>query len=258
MKVVDMFGTGLPVLGWSKFEAWPELVKEGVNGRGFGSAEELKDLLIELFGGDRDRLAKLRNGAMEECERSDYSEDDMPADLRKGHIMHFIKSLLLALAAAGAALALPAPRDASPAQVQTLVDATIAAMGASPSQVNQDELRAEIAPSALMLTSATSYHVEGLVVAKTQPGVEPGTTAFDDLLEIADQRAAPSKRDVESVEDAWEAQREHEAKAAKHVEARAPRDHHGDDDEAAPGILGFMTKGQAKHLMEQQKKKVGA
>ncbi|KAK5162630.1 hypothetical protein LTR04_003212 [Oleoguttula sp. CCFEE 6159] len=69
MKVVDMFGTGLPVLGWSKFEAWPELAKEGVNGRGFGSAEELNDLLIELFGGDRDRLAKLRNGAMEECER---------------------------------------------------------------------------------------------------------------------------------------------------------------------------------------------
>ncbi|KAL2355174.1 hypothetical protein BJ546DRAFT_948654 [Cryomyces antarcticus] len=153
--------------------------------------------------------------------------------------MHFTKSLLLALAAAGAALALPAPRDASPAQ-----DATIAAMGVSPSQVNQDELRAEI--------------VEGLVVAKTQPGVEPGTTAFDDLLEIADQRAAPSKRDIESVADAWEAQREHEAKTAKHVDARAPRGHHGDDDEAAPGILGFMTKGQAKHLMEQQKKEVGA
>jgi beta-1,4-mannosyltransferase len=29
MKVVDMFGAGLPVVGWGKFEAWPELVKEG-------------------------------------------------------------------------------------------------------------------------------------------------------------------------------------------------------------------------------------
>ena len=50
MKVVDMFGAGLPVLGWSEFEAWPELVKEGVNGRGFGSAEGLVDGLVELFG----------------------------------------------------------------------------------------------------------------------------------------------------------------------------------------------------------------
>ncbi|KAK5175990.1 hypothetical protein LTR16_011287, partial [Cryomyces antarcticus] len=60
--------------------------------------------------------------------------------------------------------------------------------------------------------------------------------------------------DIESVADAREAQREHEAKVAKHVEARASRRHHDDDDEAAPGTLGFMTKGQAKHLVEQQKR----
>ncbi|TID22389.1 hypothetical protein E2P81_ATG11492 [Venturia nashicola] len=68
MKVVDMFGTGLPVLGWSKFEAWPELVTEDVNGKGFGSAEELAGLLAEVLGTD-EKLARLREGAMLECER---------------------------------------------------------------------------------------------------------------------------------------------------------------------------------------------
>jgi beta-1,4-mannosyltransferase len=69
MKVVDMFGTGLPVVGWSQFQAWPELVKEDVNGKGFGSAQELSDLLIELFGNDGVKLKKLRKGALKECNR---------------------------------------------------------------------------------------------------------------------------------------------------------------------------------------------
>lgn len=69
MKVVDMFGTGLPVAGWSKFVAWPELVKEGENGRGFESADGLTKILQELFGGDGKELAHLRQGAMRECER---------------------------------------------------------------------------------------------------------------------------------------------------------------------------------------------
>lgn len=65
MKVVDMFGAGLPVVGWSRFEAWPELVTEGVNGRGFGSSDELLKHLIDLFG-DRGKLEKLRIGALVE------------------------------------------------------------------------------------------------------------------------------------------------------------------------------------------------
>ena len=69
MKVVDMFGTGLPVVGWSKFEAWPELVQEGVNGRGFGSADELQALFVELFEGDGRPLQALRQGALKECKR---------------------------------------------------------------------------------------------------------------------------------------------------------------------------------------------
>lgn len=69
MKVVDMFGAGLPVVGWGAFEAWRELVREGVNGRGFGSAEELRDVLVELLGEDGEQLARLRRGACAESGR---------------------------------------------------------------------------------------------------------------------------------------------------------------------------------------------
>lgn len=65
MKVVDMFGAGLPVVGWSKFRAWPELVKEGVNGLGFKSSEELAGCLLDLFGGSG-KLESLRKGAQKE------------------------------------------------------------------------------------------------------------------------------------------------------------------------------------------------
>lgn len=69
MKVVDMFGAGLPVVGWGKFEAWPELVKENVNGRGFETAEGLRRVLVELFGGDGNELRKLKDGAAREGKR---------------------------------------------------------------------------------------------------------------------------------------------------------------------------------------------
>jgi beta-1,4-mannosyltransferase len=76
MKVVDMFGTGLPVVGWSKFEAWPELVQEGVNGRGFGRAAELAGLLVALFKNDCAELHTLRKGALKECDKRWDSEWD--------------------------------------------------------------------------------------------------------------------------------------------------------------------------------------
>lgn len=69
MKVVDMFGAGLPVAGWSRFEAWPELVTEGVNGRGFGSAEELTRILEGMFVGKGGELERLRQGVLEEGKR---------------------------------------------------------------------------------------------------------------------------------------------------------------------------------------------
>ncbi|KAF2198481.1 chitobiosyldiphosphodolichol beta-mannosyltransferase [Delitschia confertaspora ATCC 74209] len=70
MKVVDMFGAGLPVVGWGKFEAWPELVKQDVNGKGFESSEQLCQQLVELFE-DKDGklLGKLKDGALEESKR---------------------------------------------------------------------------------------------------------------------------------------------------------------------------------------------
>lgn len=69
MKVVDMFGAGLPVVGWSDFEAWGELVKEGVNGRGFGSSAQLAQSLVELFDRGGVELERLRRGALEEGKR---------------------------------------------------------------------------------------------------------------------------------------------------------------------------------------------
>lgn len=66
MKVVDMFGAGLPVVGWGKFEAWPELVREGVNGKSFSDAKGLQQVLMQLFGGDDELLGGLKEGAVAE------------------------------------------------------------------------------------------------------------------------------------------------------------------------------------------------
>jgi beta-1,4-mannosyltransferase len=68
MKVVDMFGAGLPVLGWDRFQAWPELVTEGVNGMGFGSSGELLDHLVDLFE-NPGKLERIRTGARKESNR---------------------------------------------------------------------------------------------------------------------------------------------------------------------------------------------
>ncbi|WVQ85948.1 hypothetical protein IAT38_008116 [Cryptococcus sp. DSM 104549] len=48
MKVVDLFGCGVPVLARG-FECIGELVKEGVNGRAFGSGEEMGEQLIDTL-----------------------------------------------------------------------------------------------------------------------------------------------------------------------------------------------------------------
>ncbi|KAF1919326.1 beta-1,4-mannosyltransferas-like protein [Ampelomyces quisqualis] len=68
MKVVDMFGAGLPVVGWGKFEAWPELVKEDVNGKGFDSSQQLAKQLTELFGNSDKLMKQLKEGALKESE----------------------------------------------------------------------------------------------------------------------------------------------------------------------------------------------
>lgn len=79
MKVVDMFGSGLPVVGWSRFEAWPELVREDVNGKGFGSSNKLWQLLVNLFE-DRDGLLEtLKDGALKESENRWNDEWDRVA-----------------------------------------------------------------------------------------------------------------------------------------------------------------------------------
>lgn len=52
----------------SRFEAWPELVTEGVNGMGFGSSGELSAILVDLLG-NPNKLEKLRAGAERESSR---------------------------------------------------------------------------------------------------------------------------------------------------------------------------------------------
>jgi beta-1,4-mannosyltransferase len=70
MKVVDMFGAGLPIVGYEDYESWGELVKERVNGRGFVTSGDLAQVLQELFTEKEGRqLAQLRKGAVEEGRR---------------------------------------------------------------------------------------------------------------------------------------------------------------------------------------------
>ncbi|CAK7220203.1 mannosyltransferase [Sporothrix curviconia] len=80
MKVVDMFGAGLPVAAYSAYDSFGELVREGENGRGFTTSEELAALFARLLDtrargtvgneiGDGDgpgELDRLRQGALHE------------------------------------------------------------------------------------------------------------------------------------------------------------------------------------------------
>jgi beta-1,4-mannosyltransferase len=66
MKVVDMFGAGLPVAAYSAFESFGELIKEGQNGCGFETAEQLNEILKRLLGLPGDELARLKRGAIKE------------------------------------------------------------------------------------------------------------------------------------------------------------------------------------------------
>lgn len=66
MKVVDMFGAGLPVLGYNKYKAWTELVTENVNGKGFSNAQDMADTLKHLFDPPNTTLTTLKEGALRE------------------------------------------------------------------------------------------------------------------------------------------------------------------------------------------------
>ncbi|KJZ79257.1 hypothetical protein HIM_01408 [Hirsutella minnesotensis 3608] len=67
MKVVDMFGAGLPVAAYSAFESFGELVKEGENGCGFETSTQLTQVLRRLLSdAGRRELEVLRQGAVKE------------------------------------------------------------------------------------------------------------------------------------------------------------------------------------------------
>ncbi|KAH0532169.1 hypothetical protein TsFJ059_000897 [Trichoderma semiorbis] len=70
MKVVDMFGAGLPVAAYAGFESIGELVKEGQNGCGFETVPQLTQIfrrLLSLEGAQE--LTHLKKGAIEEGSR---------------------------------------------------------------------------------------------------------------------------------------------------------------------------------------------
>lgn len=70
MKVVDMFGAGLPVLAYSGYESFGELVREGENGAGFETAGQLRHGLERLLAPDGQRaLSMLKEGAVREGSR---------------------------------------------------------------------------------------------------------------------------------------------------------------------------------------------
>ncbi|KAH6856299.1 glycosyl transferases group 1-domain-containing protein [Chaetomium sp. MPI-CAGE-AT-0009] len=75
MKVVDMFGAGLPVAAYAGYQSFVELVREGENGVGFETAGELARVLVRLLGGGggrkegRGELEWLREGAVREGRR---------------------------------------------------------------------------------------------------------------------------------------------------------------------------------------------
>ena len=72
MKVLDMFGAGLPVAAFARksYRCIGELVKQGVNGWGFANTGELVEILGSLsLKGGKEELKKLREGALEEGKR---------------------------------------------------------------------------------------------------------------------------------------------------------------------------------------------
>ena len=81
MKVVDLFGVGVPVAAVG-FKALSELVKDGVNGMVFNDGEELGDRLVCLFDESKEgaELSVLKKGAeREEGRRWDGEWDRVAA-----------------------------------------------------------------------------------------------------------------------------------------------------------------------------------
>jgi beta-1,4-mannosyltransferase len=67
MKVVDLFGVGVPVAA-VRFECLGELVKEGENGVMFDDDKGLEEVLQQLFVKEPEMLERLRKGARKETE----------------------------------------------------------------------------------------------------------------------------------------------------------------------------------------------
>ncbi|SPN98412.1 related to beta-1,4-mannosyltransferase [Cephalotrichum gorgonifer] len=70
MKVVDMFGAGLPVLAYNAYASAGELIKDGVNGGGFREPGKLTaGLELYLGEGSEENYRNIKEGALEEGKR---------------------------------------------------------------------------------------------------------------------------------------------------------------------------------------------
>ncbi|KAK6914469.1 Glycosyltransferase subfamily 4-like, N-terminal domain [Dillenia turbinata] len=99
MKVVDMFGCGLPVCAVS-YSCIEELVKVNKNGLLFSSSSELADELIMLFKGFPDQcdaLKELRNGAMETMASTRWAtewEEHAKPLISKASFLFYLEALI--------------------------------------------------------------------------------------------------------------------------------------------------------------------
>ncbi|KAG0167239.1 mannosyltransferase [Apophysomyces sp. BC1015] len=82
MKVVDMFGCGLPVCAVS-FECLDELVTDNRNGLVFNTSEQLANQLVDLFVTEPERLSELRTNVIAEYTEKTWEKQhkDMLSEL---------------------------------------------------------------------------------------------------------------------------------------------------------------------------------
>ncbi|KAI9497282.1 hypothetical protein BDB00DRAFT_926141 [Zychaea mexicana] len=82
MKVVDMFGCGLPVCA-AAFECLDELVVHGKNGLAFSNNVELAEQLMDLFVREPDSLRRLRSNVIEEYKEQSWEKQwkDIVSDI---------------------------------------------------------------------------------------------------------------------------------------------------------------------------------
>jgi beta-1,4-mannosyltransferase len=204
MKVVDMFGAGLPVVGWGRFEAWKELVKEGVNGFGFSSASGLEQLLEELFGGNGRALKAIRRGALEECNRR-WEDEWFPV--------------------AGKLLGLH--REGEPRRTEDAADASTRASQSINHQTSTEQRpTVQSLPTGQLVTDSAIFDAEVKRAETERAGAKRAEIERVEAERVEKQRAEVQRAEVEQAE-------KHRATETKRVEIE-PSQHEETINESQP------------------------